>query len=121
MAAPRILLVEDEAIIAMAVAFALEAAGYAVTVASNGRDALGKLPAARPDAVVTDYMMPHMDGGEFIRRVRAMDGMGDIPIVIVTAIAEYNLRGKADGYSAYLSKPVNEEKLLALLAKLTRA
>jgi CheY-like chemotaxis protein len=118
MSPPRILLVEDEAIIAFAVAFELELAGYAVTTAPNGREALRSLQTAKPDVIITDFMMPHMDGGELIRRIRAMDGLGSIPIVVVSAITEENLRGRVDGYTAYMPKPVRDNELLDLLESL---
>ncbi len=118
MTSPRVLLVEDEAIIAMALAFGLEAAGYSVAIARNGREALRKLQESKPDVVITDYMMPHMDGGELIRHIRANAALADIPVVMLTAIPEANLAGKVEGYSAHLRKPVHEGELLTLLGKL---
>lgn len=113
-----VLLVEDEAIVSMALAFSLEMAGYKVTEAPNGRAALAKLAGERPDVIITDYMMPLMDGSEFLRAIRANPELRDVPVILATAIPEENLAGKIDGYSAYLTKPVRDDELIALIERL---
>jgi two-component system response regulator VicR len=118
MASRRVLLVEDEGMIALALAFSLELAGYEVVQARNGRDAIGKIEANRPDVIVTDYMMPVMDGGELIRWIRARPEFLSIPIIVTTALTEDLLRSRATDYSAYLSKPVRDDALLAVIERL---
>lgn len=118
MAQRRVLLVEDEGIIAMAVAFGLEMAGDAVRIAANGHQAVAMLEAERPDIIITDVMMPVMDGGELIRWVRAHPELRDIPIIVASAIPEAIVRTKISGYTAYLSKPIHEDRLLALMERL---
>ena len=64
---------------------ALEQQGWTVAEASDGRDALTRLSEARPDVIVLDLMMPHMDGFEFLEEMRRKAEWRDIPVVVVTA------------------------------------
>jgi hypothetical protein len=70
---PRVLLVDDEAAITGNLAPLLERAGFAVTVASDGEEALRQAGAFNPDLIITDVLMPRMDGRELLRRLRQSD------------------------------------------------
>lgn len=83
--AGRILLVEDDDFTRAAIRQALEREGWSVTQAENGRIALERVAATRPDAIVLDLMMPEMDGFEFLAECRGHADWREIPVVVVTA------------------------------------
>jgi CheY-like chemotaxis protein len=76
--------------------------------------------AQRPDAVLLDVLLPGLDGWEVLRRLKADPALGDVPVVIVTVIDEREV-GIALGAVDYLLKPVQRERLLACLARITGA
>jgi CheY-like chemotaxis protein len=108
----RVLLVEDEALISVVTSIALEDAGYHVTVAADGKEGLEIALQERPELIISDYMMPAMNGLEMIARIRA-SGM-TTPIVLTTSIPEDQLPTK-DGYDAYLPKPYYEHELILVI------
>src|ERR687884_1972849 len=81
----RVLVVEDDPWIAWMIADDLAERGYQVTTARDGADALKRLAAARPDAIVLDLMMPGINGWEFVERYQQRTGGRAIPIVIFSA------------------------------------
>lgn len=114
----RVLLVDDDVRNIFALTSALEQKGLSVTIARNGQDAIDKL-AATPDIdlVLMDVMMPVMDGLEATRRIRTEARFQKLPIIAVTAKAmrdDHEQCLKA-GASDYLAKPVDLERLFALL------
>ena len=108
----RILLVEDEALIAIVTSMALEDVGYHVTVASDGQQGLEIALQDRPDLIISDYMMPRMTGLQMIGMLREK-GFSN-PIILATSIPESMLPVR-EGYDAYMSKPYLEDQLLAVL------
>jgi CheY-like chemotaxis protein len=102
-----ILLVEDEFSIATVLGSILEEEGYHVLVAANGQQALSLLAEAPtvPDLVVTDYMMPLLDGVGLARALRAEAAWQNIPIIMMSAVPESAVRREFDGYRAFLRKP----------------
>lgn len=92
--------------------------GVDVTQAVNGQDALAKLEQGRFDLVLTDMVMPEMDGAGLIREVR-MRLKSDIPIVIITTKGESKDRdrGVALGANDYLTKPVDVKALVVTVLK----
>jgi signal transduction histidine kinase len=92
-------------------------AAYQVETAFDGREGLAKALELRPDLILTDVMMP-MGGDEFVRDLRAHPELGGIPIVVLTAKADDELRVKLlrDGAQDFLTKPVISEELLARVA-----
>jgi CheY-like chemotaxis protein len=80
-----VLVVEDDASIREMMRRALEADGWAVSEAENGKVALVKLEEARPDLILLDLMMPEMDGFEFVTALRKEEKWSTIPVVVVTA------------------------------------
>lgn len=81
-----VLIVDDERSIAELLAELLEGAGYEVFVASNGRAALAIARRELPALVLTDLMMPGVDGREFVRRMRSSPITHDIPVVVMSSI-----------------------------------
>ena len=93
---------------------------YNVLYAENGQQGLDKVCEAMPDVVISDVMMPVMDGHEMCRRLRADDKVAHVPIVMVTAkiTDEDRLRGLEAGADAYLTKPFNSSELLMVVDKI---
>lgn len=116
----RVLIVEDDAQVRTALSRALNFEGYEIETASDGAEGLEKVLTSAPDAIVLDVMMPHVDGLEATRRLRAR---GDTtPILMLTARHEVSDRvaGLDAGADDYLVKPFALEELLARLRALLR-
>ena len=119
----RILLVEDDAMAARIIIRLLNRLGYEdLTEAGNGREALWYLERRRFDLVITDWMMPGMDGLELVQRIRASASGKKIPILMLTAKGmEHDLlQAIAAGVDDYILKPVKVETLQAKIEKLIR-
>jgi signal transduction histidine kinase len=123
MARESILIVEDDATLLDGLRDILEFAGFRVTTASHGEEGLAALGQSHPDLIISDIMMPHMDGYQFYEAVRARpEGVG-VPFIFLTAKGDKAdiRRGKQLGVDDYLVKPFDEEDLLiAVRAKLDR-
>ncbi|WP_455540290.1 ATP-binding protein [Prevotella fusca] len=115
----RLLIIEDNRDIAAYIGSQF-ASSYAVSYAENGKDGLEKALELVPDLIITDLMMPGMDGLEVCRQVRANEIINHIPIIIVTAkiTEEERIRGIEAGADAYLSKPFNADELCTRVEKL---
>ena len=115
----KLLLVDDDARNLYALAKALKHKGFVVEVASDSIKALELLAQTAFDALLTDIMMPQVDGYELIRRVRAL-GYDKLPIIAITAKAmqgDDTLCLQA-GANAYLAKPVDVNALIELIASI---
>ena len=88
-----------------------------VVLANNGLDALDKMKTLRPDLILSDIEMPHMDGFDLVRAVRADPRSADIPVIIISSRVGQKHRdiALALGVNHYLGKPYSEEALLALV------
>ena len=115
--ARHILVVDDEANIRRLVEIHLRHAGHRVTTACDGNDALAKLRAERPDLILSDVIMPHMDGFELLRRLKADPEMASIPVVLLTvkALNEDIFTGWQGGAHYYLTKPFSPGDLMAVV------
>ena len=116
----RILVVDDDQSTRLYVRALLEANGYGVTVAKNGREALAIMDCEHVDLVVLDVMMPEMDGYEFTDALRAFDAM--LPILMVSAKQRPadKHRAFAVGTDDYMTKPIDEEEFLLRIKALLR-
>jgi signal transduction histidine kinase len=112
--APLVLVVEDNADMNHFVASALGRT-YRVATAFDGREGLGKALTLRPDLIVSDVMMPHLSGDRMVEELRRDPAMNDVPIVMLTAKADDELRVKLlrEGVQDYINKPFSTEELLA--------
>lgn len=101
------------------VAFTLRRAGYAVTEAVDGSDALEKLRQARFDLLITDLNMPRLDGISLIGAVRALPTHRFLPIVMLTTESSDARKqaGRAAGASGWIVKPFRGEQLLAVAGR----
>ena len=105
----------------------LEPEGYEVVTTLNGNEAKEKIKEGKIDLIVLDVMMPEMDGFAFCSWVRKSEDYKDIPVILLTGVAErirdtkYPLNGvmRADA-DDYLEKPVKPEVLLDVIAKLLK-
>lgn len=111
----HILIVEDSLTQAVYLQDFLEKNGCEVTAAQNGTEALEALRTIRPDIIISDIVMPEMDGYEFCRRVKSDKNMADIPVILVTQLSEPEdiLRGLECGADNFITKPYEENFLLA--------
>lgn len=118
--AKHILLVDDEPGIRTAVSAYLEDSGYQVSVAANAALALEAFSKAKPDLVISDVMMPHMDGYAFLQAIRERDRA--IPVVFLTAkgMTTDRIQGYQAGVDAYLPKPFDPDELVAIVDNLVQ-
>ena len=117
---PRVLVVDDEPAVRVALERALRLDAYDVELAADGREALERLAAAAPDAVVLDVAMPHLDGLEVCRRLR--DAGDRTPVLMLTArdAVDDRVAGLDAGADDYLVKPFALKELKARLRALLR-
>ena len=113
----RILVIDDDESILQLLQMHLSAAGYEVQVAADAIIAGYMVLRGRPDLIITDVNMPHMDGFEFIEALKADKTIPDIPVIFLTSVEEGDHRGKALGAVGYVTKPVRADRLLQLVAK----
>jgi CheY-like chemotaxis protein len=115
--AARILLVEDESIIRMNLADVLRGEGYEVEEARDGSQAVQLFVSQHFDLVVTDLVMPQLDGFKLIARVRSMSP--GIPVILITAYLSRQA-GKAilEGSSEFLAKPIQPDELITAVKHL---
>lgn len=118
--AVRILVVDDDRAVRESLRRSLSFNGYSVELAHDGVEALDKIAAERPDALVLDVMMPRLDGLEVCRQLRSTGD--DLPILVLTARDSVSERvaGLDAGADDYLPKPFALEELLARMRALLR-
>ena len=120
--ATRVLVVEDDPDIAELVGRYLDKAGFVSTRVSSGRDALDAVRTKPPELIVLDRMLPHVDGLEVCRQLRANSATASIPIIMLTARAEESERivGLEMGADDYVAKPFSPNELVARVRALLR-
>ena len=116
----HLLVVDDDKNTRLFLTALLEEAGYTVTAASNGEEALEMMDRAHIDLVVLDIMMPKMDGYEFTRLLRESDN--NLPILMVSAkqLPADKHKGFAVGTDDYITKPIDDEEFLYRIKALLR-
>src|SRR3990167_8983492 len=109
-----ILLVEDSIVTRTQEKRILEDAGYNVVIAVDGVDALSKLSSQPFDAVVSDIMMPNMDGLTLTEKIRKETKYKELPVILVTTLSsdEDKKKGMDVGANAYIAKPTFDQKML---------
>jgi CheY-like chemotaxis protein len=119
-ASEAILIVEDQADTRETLATLLELAGYAVACAANGQEALDYLRhGASPDVILLDLNMPVMNGWAFRQEQRESPALAQIPVVIVSALADQDAAAAIEPNDR-LAKPVDLERLLEVIQRYCR-
>lgn len=117
---PRILLADDEAAITSNLAPFLERAGFLVTVASDGQEALDRIQRQSQNLVILDVLMPRLDGREVLRQLRRAGNW--TPVILLTQVGESTERALAleEGADDYLNKPFDPHELVARIRSVLR-
>jgi signal transduction histidine kinase len=111
----EILVVEDSPTQALKLKYILEKQEYTVRLATNGVEGLEAIAERRPTLVISDVLMPEMDGYEFCTRIKGDDELSSIPVILLTTLSDPQdiIRGLESGADNFLNKPYSEEALLA--------
>ena len=109
----KILVVDDEFDILTTWRLVLEMEGYEVVTASNGRSALDVARSSPPALVITDWMMPHMDGVALVQALAASDGLGKVPVILMSAAA--NAPALEHPHAQFRRKPLSIDDLLDIV------
>ncbi|MDQ3370708.1 MAG: response regulator [Myxococcota bacterium] len=120
--APHVLVADDDAWILRMVATVLEKRGYSVETAVDGEDALARALARPPDLLITDVMMPKMDGWALVRQLRSHSELAMLPVIFLSALSSEDdrIRGFRLGADDYVTKPFRFEELDLRVTKTLR-
>lgn len=110
-----ILVVDDEFGIAQLLQEVLEDEGHEVVLATNGRQALEKALQSLPDLVITDFMMPILDGAGLITALRLQPSLQGIPVILMSAVSEATAVDLCLGYDRFLRKPFRIVQVIDLV------
>jgi signal transduction histidine kinase len=111
----EILIVEDSLTQAEQLKYTLDQQGYRVSVALNGKQAVAWLSKHKPQIVVSDILMPEMDGYQLCRQIKSDENWKDIPVLLLTSLSDPRdiVRGLECGADNFITKPYNKELLLS--------
>lgn len=117
----KLLLIDDEQAIAMALKVRLRAKGYEVQIAGDGVSGLAAAGEYRPDAIVLDIRMPDLDGIEVCRRLKCDPDLAGIPVIFLSANVQQTAQEAAlsVGAAAYLSKPFEPGQVVSAIESAT--
>jgi CheY-like chemotaxis protein len=113
-----VLLAEDDRALRRFLEVVLERAGYQVIPASDGLEAMKVALSSPIDVVVTDAMMPNINGHEFCRFLRNSPALSHLPVIILSALERKDTTNDAEQADAFLSKPVSGESLIECIEEL---
>ena len=111
-------MVEDDPALRRYLEVVLERAGYSVVSAGDGLEAMKFLLSTRVDVIVTDALMPNLDGYELCRFVRNSPHLAHLPIILLSALDPKNTTDESEQVNAFLAKPVSPEDLLTCISDL---
>jgi chemosensory pili system protein ChpA (sensor histidine kinase/response regulator) len=114
---PVVLVVEDHETSAEGYTQLLSGAGYCVTRAKNGYEALSEVSRATPSIILLDLKLPKLDGWDLLQRLKADASVSSVPVVVVTgdSLASHHEMALSRGAVAVLSKPIDPAQLLAIV------
>ncbi len=115
-----ILVVDDEFGIGELLEALLEDDGHRVLTAMNGRHALERIAEAKPDLVISDLMMPVMDGAALLGALRENTELRNVPFALMCALPEASITDRVQGYDAFLRKPFKLAEISRLVMKLLK-
>lgn len=120
--ATRVLVVEDDVAIRDMLCFSLRHSGFECDGVGDAESGLALLKQQRPDIILLDWMLPGVDGIEFIRRLRANEYFAEIPVIMLTAKGESEdmVKGLSVGADDYVNKPFSPPELMARIKALLR-
>ena len=115
----EILIAEDSLTQATQIKHLLESHHYKVTVAHDGKEAMDWLSKHKPSLVISDILMPKVNGYELCKKIKSNKNTEDIPVILLTILAdpEEIIEGLSCGADSFITKPYNEEHLLSSIAK----
>lgn len=118
---PKVLIVDDSWTYLTLIATLLTERGYVVTTATDGEEAIEKALSERPDCMVLDVVLPKMSGFQVCRKLKQMDAVRNIPIILISSKNTPLDRhwGMQQGADIYLEKPFTDQDLLASVRSLT--
>ena len=117
--AERILVVDDQRTNAEMIAGLLRNLGYEIDIAQDGDEALRLVEAKAPDLIVSDILMPGIDGYELCRRLRASSATALLPVILVTSAEQTErIKGVEAGADDFLTRPVNWPELFGRVRRL---
>ena len=120
MSSAQLLLVDDEPGLREAVKDYLTESGFSVQVASSAREGWELMPQTTPDLVISDIMMPQVDGYQFLKQLRDDARFKALPVIFLTAkgMTGDRIQGYQARCDAYLSKPFDPDELVAIVENL---
>ena len=120
--AATILVIEDDVAIRQMLCFSLKHSGFECLPVGNAEQGFGLIKNHKPDLILLDWMLPGMDGIEFIRRLRANEFWANIPVIMLTAKGESEdlVKGLSVGADDYINKPFSPPELMARMKAVLR-
>ena len=113
----KILVVDDEQQLALAIKIRLQSRGYQVVLASDGKQAIELMQEEHPDLVILDVLMPVMDGYSCLREMNTRFGRSKTPVIILTARDRMKDLFELEGIEDYVIKPFDHEDLLVRIER----
>jgi len=113
----KILIVEDEPLVAELLQDCLEAEGFEVVLHRNGLDALQAMLTLRPDVVISDLMMPSMGGASLLTAMWENAYLADTPVILISGRSEDDVPEDCRNYRAFLRKPMRLEDVVATVRR----
>jgi CheY-like chemotaxis protein len=111
-----VFVIDDDVSLQMVLEISLKQAGYHVELASDGEEGLERLETIQPDVVISDIMMPHMDGIQFFRAMQERLRYHAIPIIVMTALARKPWFADLEAEGAVIiHKPFDVDRLVSLI------
>jgi CheY-like chemotaxis protein len=119
----RVLVIDDESTVGVVLRLALDAQGHETVVAEDGRSGIELALAEHPDAIVLDLMMPRVNGYDVLDALRGADGMEEVPVLVLTAVAITTERERclSAGADAVMTKPFDPRDVVETLDDLLTA
>jgi DNA-binding response OmpR family regulator len=116
-----VLVVDDDITISSLLAVALTDDGYDVIIASNGLEGIRRLDETCPDLVISDYLMPVLNGVGLLKALRAHPNCHSVPFILMSALPPPKISKLVTDYSAIVNKPFRLDEVVKLVSKILRA
>ena len=115
----KVLVIEDDAHIWKMIEYKLKQEKHDLTWASDGLKAMETLKVMKPDLIISDIMVPYMDGIQILKKIKTMDELKDIPVIMLTSKAQEDdiVKGLELGAQDYMAKPFSPAELILRVNK----